>query len=147
MGKQVTHPTGLNFHYLLEGMSRIVGVGDGWPRIHDRYLRATAWKRASQLIIALRRHKNKTGHWPEKLAVLKPLAPAEIFIDPVNNGSFVYKLTEKNFVLYSKGKNNIDEDGKRDDSGVSIPLGPGLNGAHKDERVEPDDISIWPPEK
>jgi hypothetical protein len=39
---------------------------------------------------------------------------AEVFIDPFNNDSFVYKLTENSFTLYSKGNNNIDENGQGD---------------------------------
>ncbi|GAI19037.1 unnamed protein product, partial [marine sediment metagenome] len=38
----------------------------------------------------------------------------EIFIDPINGGDFVYEITEENFRLYSKGKNGIDEDGRRE---------------------------------
>jgi hypothetical protein len=38
--------------------------------------------------------------------------PAEAFIDLINNGSFVYKLTDENFTLYSQGKNGIDEGGR-----------------------------------
>ena len=64
--------------------------------------------------MTLRRYKNKTGQWPQKLDDVKALTPAEIHVDPINGGSFVYKLTEENFTLYSKGKNNIDEGGKRD---------------------------------
>jgi hypothetical protein len=82
-------------------------------------------KRGCQIIIALRRYKNKTGRWPESLDDVKDLASTEIFVDPINNSSFVYKLTDDNFTLYSKGKNNIDENGEYQD------------GA--------DDRLIWPP--
>ena len=43
---------------------------------------------------------------------IKNYTDSENFIDPINDGSFVYKLTDDNFTLYSKGKNNIDEDGE-----------------------------------
>jgi hypothetical protein len=134
----------LNFRYLMEIMSRL--SEDDWPIIHDRYLKATAWKRASRLIIALRNHKNRTGHWPQRLEEVRPLVTAEIFVDPISNSSFVYKSAEENFVLYSKGKNGIDEDGKRDYSGGYIQLRPNLSGPIRNERVDPDDILIWPPE-
>ncbi len=135
----------LNFLCLSEMMSRI--LENDWPKIHDLYLRATTWKRASRLIIVLRHYKNRTGHWPESLEEIKPLAPAEIFVDPINNNSFVYKLTEKNFMLYSKGKNSINENGKREDSGASIRMGPILSSSSRDKIIEPDDILIWPPDK
>ena len=79
---------------------------------HNLYLKSIAEQRSAIIIIALRRYKNKTGQWPEKLDDIKPTSPAEIFIDPFNNDSFVYKLTDSSFTLYSKGNNNIDENGQ-----------------------------------
>lgn len=113
-----------NFRYLIE---LLTGTSEEafYYRIHDIYLRVHSGQRGSQLLIGLRRYKNKNGHWPESLDDIKSLAPAEIFVDPVNDDSFVYKLTEENFTLYSKGKNNIDENGEYQD------------GA--------DDRLIWPP--
>jgi len=106
-------------------------------RIHDLYLRLAADRRGSQLLIALRRYKNEHGRWPENLDDVKHLAPAEIFVDPINNDSFVYKLTEENFTLYSKGKNNIDDGGRR-----SRNIGTSCALAWVDE--ECDDWLIWP---
>jgi hypothetical protein len=83
-------------------------------RFHDIYLRCTADNNISRLIVALRRYKNKDGRWPETLDVIKDLVPTEILVDPINRGSFVYKLNEDNFTIYSKGKNNIDDGGERD---------------------------------
>jgi hypothetical protein len=97
-------------------------------RFHDLYLRADAEQKGSRIIIALRRYKNKTGHWPQNLDDIKKLVTEEVLIDPRNRGSFVYKLTEENFTLYSKGKNEIDEGGKY------------LPSAGE----EPDDWTIWP---
>jgi hypothetical protein len=98
---------------------------------HKFYLRQTAENRGSRIVIALRRYKNKTSHWPENLEEVKPLALAEIFVDPLNNDSFIYKLTDEGFTLYSKGKNNIDEGGKRD--------------KWDEEKTGADDWLIWPP--
>ena len=101
-----------SFNYFAE--STIAMEEGSYYRIHDLYLRNIAEQRGARVIIALRRYKNKTGQWPQMLDDIKPIAPAEILVDPINGGSFVYKLTEENFTLYSKGKNNIDEDGNRD---------------------------------
>ncbi len=79
---------------------------------------------ATEILIALRRFKNNTGKWPKSLDELKPFATADIFIDPTNNGSFVYKLNDDDFIMYSIGPNNIDEGGQ---------------SLHA-----PDDIAIWP---
>jgi len=100
-------------------------------RIHRIYLRQQMAIRANWLIIALRRYKNQSGRWPENLDEVKPLAPAEIFVDPVNGNSFVYKLADDSFKLYSKGENNIDEDGNRD------------QWVYK--QMGADDWLIWPP--
>jgi hypothetical protein len=103
--------------------------------VHDNYIRLMMGKRGSRLLIGLRRYRNKTGRWPESLDDIKSLAPAEIFVDPINGGSFVYKLTDDGFKLYSKGKNNIDEDGQY--NSVWDP------NTYK-HRVEEDDTLIWP---
>jgi hypothetical protein len=118
----------LNLGYLAKEMARInSGV---YIRFHDIYLRALSNQRATLLIIALRRYKNTNGRWPEKLDDVALLAPAEIFVDPVNGDSFVYKRTDENFTLYSKGKNNIDEGGEH------------KNNWPKED--SPDDQLIWP---
>ncbi|MHC4397539.1 MAG: hypothetical protein ACYS1A_18000 [Planctomycetota bacterium] len=111
----------LNYTYLIEDLviSSSVPVYD---RIHDMYLRYTAVHRGCRLIIALRRYTNKYGQWPQNLYGIKNLVPPENFVDPINGGSFIYKLTEENFTLYSKGKNNIDEGGRRGGDSDDFPI-------------------------
>ena len=118
----------LNYRYLVEHLAEI--LAPAYHRIHDLYLRLTSDRRGCKIIIALRRYKNKAGRWPEGMDDVKDLVPAEIFVDPINGGSFVYKLTDDNFTLYSKGKNNIDEGGEYESSWP--------------EESEPDDRLIWP---
>ena len=114
----------LNYRYMVEQLSGM--LEESYCRIHDIYLRHNSNKRCGQIIVGLRRYKNKEGSWPGSLEEIKSFAPPEIFVDPINNGTFVYKLSEENFTLYSKGKNNIDEGGERDDE------------SGKDDRL------IWP---
>ncbi|MBA7636927.1 hypothetical protein ES703_44555 [subsurface metagenome] len=99
--------------------------GPDLDRIREIYRRKLLTSRGLHILVALRRYKNKNDRWPESLDVIQSSLPAEILIDPYNNGPFVYKLTDDSFKLYSKGKNNIDEDGKY--------------------RRGPDDWPIWPP--
>jgi hypothetical protein len=127
------HP---NYQYLVEHSTEI--LAPAYHRIHDLYLRLTADKRGSRIIIALRRYKNKDGTWPQTLDEIEPLAPVEVFVDPHNNGQFVYKLTDDSFKLYSKGKNNIDDGGGRERN-IGTSCAPNL----VDERR--DDWLIWPP--
>ncbi len=114
-----------NYRYMVEMLVNI--LEPAYYRIYDIYLRVTADKRGSRIIIALRQYKNQNGFWPVNLDDVKSMAPAEIFVDPTNGGDFVYEITQENFRLYSKGKNDIDEDGERDE----------IAGA--------DDWLIWPP--
>ncbi len=113
--------------------------GKSYYGVHDIYLRDIADQKGSQIIIALRRYKNKNGAWPENLDEIKFLAPAETFVDPINGSSFVYKITEDNFTLYSKGGNNIDEGGKYKTSECV-----NFKNGWPEYKVEADDLLIWP---
>ncbi len=99
-------------------------------RFHDLYPRMTSTQRSCSLLIALRRYKNKNDTWPPSLDDVKDIAEAQTFIDPINSSSFIYKLTDDSFILYSKGKNNIDEGGRRDRLSY--------------KRTRADDQLIWP---
>jgi hypothetical protein len=125
--KKVERPTKmlrLNYQYLIDLLAGI--LEPTYYSIHDYYLRTIAQQRGSGLIIALRRYKNKNGNWPVSLDDIRSLASEEVFVDPINGGSFIYKLTDENFTLYSKGKNGIDDGGKHE------------------EEAGADDILIWP---
>jgi hypothetical protein len=115
-----------NCRYIIE--AQVCILEPIYYNIHDTYLRTIAQQRGSRLIIALRRYKNKNGSWPVSLNEVKSSASEEIFIDPINGDSFVYKLTDENFTLYSKGKNGIDDGGRRD---------------NWYEQTGADDLMIW----
>lgn len=104
---------------------------------YGHWLEAFSRRHAARIIIALRRYKNEHGQWPQSLEDVKSLAPAELFVDPINNNSFVYRLTEDGFRLYSKGKNKIDEGGIRNI--IFDPNDP------KWPETKEDDFLIWPP--
>jgi hypothetical protein len=74
------------------------------------------------IMVALRRYKNEHGHWPQTLERIKPWVTEEVLTDPHTNGPFVYKLTNDGFILYSKGKNNIDEAGQKKDGADDWPI-------------------------
>ncbi len=108
-----------------------------YHNLHNIYLQTTLVKHGSRILIALRRYKNKSGVWPEKLDDIKFLGPAEIFVDPFNADGFIYKPTRDSFVLYSKGRNT------RDDGGAyHVEFDP---NEPKWQEPEKDDILIWPP--
>ena len=103
-------PLKFNFSYIID-----LYVDSYVYSIHSLFMRLKSDTSATRIIIALRRYKNIHGSWPEKLDDVKSLAPAESFVDPVNSGSFVYKLIDEGFMLYSRGQNNIDDGGERDE--------------------------------
>ena len=117
----------LNYHSVAQ---MLIWISEpAYYKMHnDSYPRVLAQKRTTQLIIALKQYKNKHSTWPRNLEQIRDSVDPEILIDPVNGDSFVYKLTNDSFMLYSKGKNNID------DAGVI------------DRETGADDILIWPEE-
>jgi len=96
-----------------------------FERIHEIYARLLTNRRGNRILIALRRYKTKTGHWPKSLDEIQSSLSEEILTDPFSSGSFVYKLTDDSFKLYSRGENNVDE--------------------HGNYRGGADDWPIWPP--
>jgi hypothetical protein len=124
----------LNYRHLVERMTEI--IEPAYDGVHDTYLRTASQQRGDLLTIALRRYKNKAGHWPESLDEVKLLAAEEIFVDPMNGGSFVYKLADDKFKLYSKGKNNIDEGGQYNSK---------WDHNSREWKEKEDDWLIWPP--
>jgi len=97
---------------------------DTFNRMHEQYLRVLTVRYGTRILIAIRRHKNKNGTWPKSLDQIKSSLSKETLTDPHNNGSFVYKLTDEGFKLYSKGPNNIDEDGKYKQGADDGPIWP-----------------------
>ena len=93
-------------------------------RTHKIYLRLLTGRRGNRILIALRRYKNKTGRWPRSLDQIKSSLSKETLTDPQNNGSFVYKLTDEGFKLYSKGPDNIDENGRYIQGADDRPIWP-----------------------
>ena len=89
-----------------------------------QHLRLQASQQATRILIALRRHKEKTGTWPQSLEQIEPKLPEKMLIDPQNNSSFVYKRDGDSFVFYSKGSNGIDEGGSYSGSADDWPIWP-----------------------
>lgn len=96
---------------------------------HNIYLKHLSQRRGLTLLIAIKQYNAETGRWPTDLDEIKNSVPSVALIDPLNNSPFVYKTTEDTFTLYSKGKNNIDENGRSlTDAGL-------------------DDLLTWPSER
>jgi hypothetical protein len=87
-------------------------------------LRLEAIRRATPILIAIRRHKTRDGRWPETLGQIEPELSTQVLIDPQNNGPFVYKRQGSSIVFYSKGPNGIDEDGSSSRPADDWPIWP-----------------------
>jgi hypothetical protein len=116
-----------NCRYMID--MQLYALEPVYSGIYNTYLRTIAKQRGGRLIIALRRYKNKNGNWPISIDDIKNSIPNEILVDPLNGGPFIYELAKENFVLYSKGRNGID------DWGI------------EDEKTGADDQLIWSGEK
>ena len=87
-------------------------------------LRLEATRRGTLILIALRRHKEETGVWPETLDHIEPKLPEEMLTDPQNKGPFVYRLSGDSLVFYSKGSNGKDEGGSPSRPADDYPMWP-----------------------
>jgi hypothetical protein len=110
-------------------------------RVHEIYLQLFAERRGNRILVSLRRYKNKHGRWPQTLDEIQSQLPAEVLVDPSNNGPFVYKLTDDSFTLYSKGPNELDENGKRRDGRDDCPIWTPPSGKQKTKQqsAEPNE--------
>ncbi len=87
-------------------------------------LRLEATRRATPILIALARHKEETGVWPETLERIEPKLPEQMLTDPQNNGPFVYRRDGARFIFYSKGPNGADERGSYSRPADDWPIWP-----------------------
>jgi hypothetical protein len=80
-----------------------ISISDFLPKI-------ISTQRACRILIAIRLFQIDNSRWPDSLSEIESSLPKENFIDATNNDSFVYKLFDNSFILYSKGPDNIDND-------------------------------------
>jgi hypothetical protein len=88
--------------------------------------RASA-NRATTILCAIKKYHLENNRYPESLDDLTEIDSVAL-VDSANDQTFVYRKTEDDFILYSTGRNRID------DGGVKIP------------RLNYDDVRAWPPE-
>jgi len=98
-----------------------------WVHPHrQQWSKRLTCRNASLVLIALKRHQRRNGDWPKTLDVVAEAVDFPIIVDPINGGRFAYHRSGDSFLLYSMGKNGIDEDGRND------------------PREGSDDLWIWP---
>ena len=115
----------LNFKHVTQRCAHY--CGKWYYSIETQSKTSTSAARASTILIALKRYHLANQVYPDSLEQIEGL-PALALIDTVNDRAFVYKKTGDDFLLYSTGRNKID------DGGTKMPA---LNF---------DDVRAWPPE-
>jgi hypothetical protein len=78
-------------------------------------------RRATWLVLGLRRYRNAHGSWPATLDEVSPYVPAEAFVDPIPSEAFVYGREGDGFRLYGRGPDRVDDDGRDRDLSLWPP--------------------------
>jgi hypothetical protein len=113
--QRVQEVSRLQFQEMQRGvLARLLGPFlSGRPRRNDDF--DTMYKarcRVARILIALRRHRNRTGRWPADLKEVQSEIPPVALSDPLSGKSFVYRPQGHVFVLYSIGTDGADDGGK-----------------------------------
>jgi hypothetical protein len=69
--------------------------------------------RSAAACVAALRFRNDTGAWPNSLNALVPGYISAVPNDPFSGAPLVYRVREDGIVVYTAGRNGIDEGGKR----------------------------------
>jgi len=115
----------LNYKYVTERGARY--CAQWYYSIETQSKTVASANRASGILCAIRKYYLENNRYPESLDDLTGMDPVAL-IDASNDESFVYKLMEDSFLLYSTGRNKIDE------GGIKIPC------------RDYDDVRHWPQE-
>ena len=78
-----------------------------------------AHEQGTRIMIALQIHRRLHGAYPETLDALAPDILPEIPVDSLSGGAFVYRLDGDGYLLYSMGRDGID-----DSAGITGPIDP-----------------------
>jgi len=89
----------------------------GTSRFLDAAVRATAFNRATDAVIAVERFRRASGRLPEKLEELVPKYLPQVPADPFDGQPLRYVLRNKEYVIYSVGEDGVDNGGQGDDAG------------------------------
>lgn len=94
--------------------------------LRQQWAKRLTFRNAALVLILLKRHHAAYGDWPEALEEMADVAGSGIFLDPISGERLRYRRNSEGFMLYSIGRNGIDEDGRGN------------------PRDGTDDVMIWP---
>jgi hypothetical protein len=100
-------------------LSAIIEQDDGLASLQtmrQMYDRWIAIHRLLETDLAIRQYEREHGEWPTSLADLIPGHLGTLPIDPFCDAPLVYRLRGDDFVLYSVGKDGVDDGGRFGDA-------------------------------
>ena len=116
---------------------------DGWhaDRVGELHHRVLCERRAINVLVELRRFKNRTGRWPNGLNEIALSVDPLALVDPQNGGPYVYQRNEEGFRLYSTGPNGNDENGRHAWNGPNDwPIWPRRGGPRLSKPEDVNDV-------
>ncbi len=86
-------------------------------RMHSSAAKAHAEVRTARLGLALEACRDRTGSYPDSIEALVPAILPELPVDPFTGKDLLYRLTDEELVVYSVGKNGVDDGGLTEKAG------------------------------
>lgn len=80
-------------------------------RMHSGAAKAHAEVHTTRLGLALEACRDRTGSYPDSIEALVPDVLPELPVDPFTGKNFLYRLADKEVLIYSVGKNGVDDGG------------------------------------
>ncbi len=103
-------------------------IAGGMTKAYFGVAKARAQVRAARLGLALEACQDRTGSYPESIEALVPDILPELPVDPFSGKDLLYRLTDEELVVYSVGKNGVDDGGLKEEVGErGVLLNPGAD--------------------
>ena len=92
------------------------------PSIYEASASPRTDGRLLETLIALRIYKDEHGEFPDELKSLTPRYFKSVPFDPYSGKPLIYKKQGDHFLLYSIGRNRVDDGGELDQAGTDITV-------------------------
>lgn len=92
------------------------------PSIYKFFISKRTNERLLDTLIALRIYKDEHGEFPDELKSLTPRYCKSVPLDPYSGKPLIYKKQGDHFLLYSIGRNRVDDGGELDQAGTDFTV-------------------------
>jgi hypothetical protein len=110
----------------LEQAYRLRFAGGAFLPSVDGWLSGLALRAGARTVLELARHRRVRGTLPADLAALARFSAAPAAVDPFTGRPMIYRRSDRDFVLYSAGRDGTDDGGDRSRDVVIWPQGAGV---------------------